>query len=70
MISPCKECLNHSPTCHGKCERYAAYRDQLAEMKKKQRIDTGSEYRRYYFDNNNMSKILKNKIKKRTRRRV
>ena len=28
MTCPCKECLTHSPTCHGSCEKYKAYDDE------------------------------------------
>ena len=69
MMSPCKNCSERSPCCHGKCERFAEFRNQLADQKKKQRIETGSEYRRYYFDNNNMKNKLKYIIKQRMKRR-
>lgn len=33
QISPCKDCKKHSETCHGKCEKYKKYKDDLNEIK-------------------------------------
>lgn len=30
---PCRECGSRSPGCHGTCEKYAEFRDQLEEYK-------------------------------------
>lgn len=32
MLAPCKDCQDRSPTCHGKCERYAEYAKYCAEL--------------------------------------
>ena len=39
MIIPCKDCLERCLGCHGKCERYAAYRSELDRINKA-RIDS------------------------------
>jgi hypothetical protein len=38
MECPCKgDCPRRSPTCHGECDDYKAYRDELDEVNKKVR---------------------------------
>ncbi len=36
MISPCKDCMERRPRCHGTCQKYAEF---LAELDKKHRQD-------------------------------
>lgn len=31
MKSPCKDCLDRSPTCHAACEKYNVYRQMCLE---------------------------------------
>ena len=33
-MSPCKGCTNRSPTCHGSCEEYKAWRDRYQAQQK------------------------------------
>ena len=40
LPSPCKDCPDRADHCHGKCEKYAAFRaklDTLAEERKNKR---------------------------------
>ena len=32
---PCRDCKERNPGCHGKCERWAAYKEAEAEFFKK-----------------------------------
>lgn len=32
---PCKDCRDRAPGCHGQCEKYKEYRQELAEYKTK-----------------------------------
>lgn len=34
MKSPCKDCTERHSGCHGKCELYRAYRDDIENRKK------------------------------------
>ena len=36
MISPCKDCKERRPHCHGSCEKYAEF---LTELEKKHKQD-------------------------------
>lgn len=33
MIAPCKDCPDRVVGCHGKCEKYQAYRVEVDELK-------------------------------------
>ena len=38
MTSPCKDCPDRSPTCHGNCESYKTYareREQIRDTRRK-----------------------------------
>lgn len=37
--APCKECTERELACHGKCERYQAWRRRLDALNKKIRLD-------------------------------
>lgn len=34
-MSPCRDCTEHSPTCHSGCERYEAYKKKVDEEREK-----------------------------------
>ena len=55
LTAPCKDCLDRSVGCHGKCEKYKAYRvkvDELYEMRAKKNYahDPMHEYLRQRSD--------------------
>lgn len=35
MTPPCKECTDRELGCHGRCERYAAFREEREELIKR-----------------------------------
>lgn len=45
MTSPCKDCTDRHDGCHGKCERYQAFRTEIEERKPNNYADY--DYRRY-----------------------
>lgn len=53
--TPCHQCNERTPTCHGTCKRYIAYREQLEQYNK--------EHAMVWADWSNMRKPRKNEKK-------
>ena len=33
IYPPCKDCENRKPNCHGKCEDYKAYKEEVGKVR-------------------------------------
>lgn len=49
MKAPCKDCTERHDGCHGKCERYRAYREDI-ENRKKPELYAKCDYDGYVRD--------------------
>ena len=43
MRCECKDCDKRTVGCHGKCEKYAAYREQMDRIKKLQAVESSAD---------------------------
>lgn len=38
-MCPCKDCLFRDPQCHGKCEMYRDWREELTAVRQRERLE-------------------------------
>lgn len=44
VVAPCKGCTDMEIGCHGKCDKYKAYKEALAELKHQKKNDALVKY--------------------------
>ena len=64
MTSPCKDCPNRHPTCHGGCDKYNEWRIRLHEAKRRSEAEryglwVPSSYAREKAKTQNIKKPLR-----------
>lgn len=54
ISSPCLDCEDREPGCHGSCEKYLAYKDQVAALNRAVYEQKGSAAQEYSYEKDTM----------------
>jgi len=64
IFNPCKDCTFRDSTCHVDCEKYKAFKQEIAEMQEKYHVSAGHNEKFEEYRQNSKARYLHRKALK------